>query len=196
MLIYPTETFFALGCPVDNSEGLKAIYDLKGREINKPLPALGSSFVNLEKLVRVDNGRRRLGEMFWPGPLSILCDALPAAPLPLRNADGEISVRITADEKAAELCEKLGTPLVATSANISGEFPAVSPEDFSAEFMVKIEASQTRVGFACWPWQNNPPLPSTVVAISGKGKIRMLREGRITAARLREAGFEFDRAGG
>lgn len=192
LLIYPTETFFALGCTVDNSEGMNAIYTLKLRERNKPLPVLGASIACLEKIVQLNFVVKRLGEVFWPGPLSILCPALSTAPSHLQNARGEISVRITSCANAAFLCEKLGKPLVATSANLSGEPPALKPEELAPTFMEKAAASKTGVGIILWPGENGLRLPSTIISLTMEGKIRLLREGRISAQRIARAGFEVE----
>lgn len=171
---------------------MEAIYSIKRRDHRKPLPVLGSSISNLEKIVRVDRVAKRLGEIFWPGPLSIICPALASAPIPLQNANGEISVRVSSNAKARELCEALASPLVATSANLSGEPPAMREWEFTEAFIANANASTIKVGLAGWPCENRERLPSTIVTPAENGKIRLLRLGQITANSLVRAGFEVE----
>lgn len=192
LLIYPTETFFALGCPVSNSEGMEAIYSIKGRDHRKPLPVLGSSISNLEKIVRLDLVAKRLGEIFWPGPLSILCQALASASLQLQNANGEISVRVSSNAQARKLCEALASPIAATSANLSGKPPAMREWEFTEDFIASANASAIKVGFAGWSSVNRERLPSTIIAPKENGKIRLLRAGQISANSIVSAGFEVE----
>jgi len=66
-----------------------------------------------------------LMQRFWPGSLSIIVPARSGLPSQLLDGRGFVSVRLTPHPQARELCLLAGSPLAATSANVSGD-PAVS----------------------------------------------------------------------
>jgi len=129
-LVYPTETFYALGAAIENAQALKKIYTIKGRPGSKPLPVIIGDMAQLA-LVLDENARtwpgfrcaHELMELFWPGPLSIVMPAKRTLPPQLSDAQGFVSVRLTPHPVAKKLCLAAKTPLAATSANISGEAP-------------------------------------------------------------------------
>lgn len=131
-IVYPTETFYALGASVGSSQALERVNAIKGRPRSKPLPVIIGDMDQLEQVLS-ENARdwaghglaRELMERFWPGSLSIIVPARTGLPSPLLDARGFVSVRLTPHPQARELCRLAGTPLAATSANVSGD-PAVS----------------------------------------------------------------------
>ncbi|MCX5910612.1 MAG: L-threonylcarbamoyladenylate synthase, partial [Deltaproteobacteria bacterium] len=75
---FPTETFYGLGADARNEEALQKIFQLKGREENKPLLLLIGDRDWLSGLVRnLPPVAGRLMEKFWPGPLTLVFEASP-----------------------------------------------------------------------------------------------------------------------
>ena len=131
-VVYPTETFYALGAVVGNASALQRIIAIKGRPQSKPLPVVIGGPGQLAALVSTRfqewEGREaalRLMERFWPGPLSIVVPGAEALSPLLMDPTGGVSVRLTPHPQARALCLLAGSPLCATSANASGR-PAVT----------------------------------------------------------------------
>jgi L-threonylcarbamoyladenylate synthase len=61
-----------------------------------------------------------LARHFWPGPLTIIVPASANVPLRVTGNTGRLALRQSRSVVAAGLLERLGHPLIATSANISG----------------------------------------------------------------------------
>lgn len=190
LLIYPTETFYALGCAANRPEAIREIYAIKGRDPKKPLPVLADSLANLKKIVEIDENALLLGRHFWPGPLSLLCAAKAEAVPYLKNPRGKTGVRLTSCAAAAEMARELGFPIVSTSANLAGEAPALAASQLSQGFLRRCAMSGGKIALAGWPMLNVVGLPSTFVDFMPGGEIVILREGQITAAMLRQAGFQ------
>ncbi|WP_067619196.1 L-threonylcarbamoyladenylate synthase [Dissulfuribacter thermophilus] len=130
VVAFPTETSYGLGASIYHSEALKTIYDLKERPEEKPLLVLISRLDDLKKVTeRIPDEARAMIERFWPGPLTILFDALPGLDNRLKNPQGKIAVRLTSHPIARELIEASGIPITGTSANPSGAPPARSPQE-------------------------------------------------------------------
>jgi L-threonylcarbamoyladenylate synthase len=118
LLIYPTDTLYALGgLALDAAVG-QAVRSAKGREESKPLPVIAGDLAQVRDLSSAfSETARRLAESFWPGPLTLVLPARKS--LPPEIATGTVAVRIPAHPLARRLCE-LG-PLISTSANRAGE---------------------------------------------------------------------------
>lgn len=184
VLVYPTETLYALGCDARNIAAVSRVLRLKGRPENKPLPVV---VADLDGLGRILEGEMpgdvlRLGERFWPGPLSILVRTRGLAPA-VRDGEGFTSVRVTAHPLAAALCSISGAPLVATSANLSGEPAAAVPEELDPVLAVWADLVLDQK-----PWPSGG-LASTVVALEGPGRLRLIRAGAVSIQALEARGF-------
>jgi L-threonylcarbamoyladenylate synthase len=187
VVIYPTETFYAIGCAVRAEEAVRRIAEYKNRDEDKPFPVIIGSREQLSQVAQgEDETSAKLMEIFWPGPLSVLLPARPDLPARLTSSEGLICLRWTPHPDAQVLCRMSGTPLLATSANTSGQ-PAVSCGE-------SLELELTRQ--ADWvlrrPCSDQFGLPSSVVCPLDGGRVRMVREGAISAQQLREAGFEME----
>jgi L-threonylcarbamoyladenylate synthase len=86
------------------------------------LPILVNDVVMAEDLAKEISSRfYLLARRFWPGPLTIIVPASSRVPLKVTGNTGRLAMRQANSKVASALIEKLGTPLVATSANISGK---------------------------------------------------------------------------
>ena len=122
VILYPTDTIYGLGCDVFNEEAVKRIYAVKKRRGNSPLLVLTHSISSVESLIEeMPADARRLAEMFWPGPVTLVLRAGKYLPRNITSEDGKIGIRIPKHEFCLRLCEHTGVPIVSTSANISGE---------------------------------------------------------------------------
>ena len=184
VVVYPTETLYALGCDATNAAACDRVMEIKARPEAKPLPLI---IGGLQMLPMVTDERpaalEQLAKTFWPGPLSILVKALPGLPAQLSDANGYTSVRWSGHPFASELARRLKRPVVATSANVSGQPAAALPEDIDP-FLVE------NAGAVYYdpPWPRGGK-PSTVVRVLGATRLAVLREGAVSVKRLCDKGF-------
>lgn len=184
VVIYPTETLYAVGCDACNQEACKSILAIKGRPGSKPLPLI---IGGLDMLGLVTDERppalEQLVSAFWPGPLSILVKALPELPSELSDDEGYTSVRWSGHPFAAELSRRLGRPLVSTSANLSGKAPVALPEDLDPDLLEKAGAV-----YSDPPWPKGGDA-STVIRVHSATRLEVLREGAVSVKMLCDKGF-------
>ncbi|CCH50495.1 L-threonylcarbamoyladenylate synthase [Pseudodesulfovibrio piezophilus] len=183
-VIYPTETLYALGCDATNAAACDKVIALKARPETKPLPLIVGG-VDMLGLVTDERPAvlQELASSFWPGPLSILLKALPTLPDALSDKDGYTSVRWSGHPFAAELSRRLRKPLVATSANLSGQPPVAMPEDMDPDLL-----SQVGVTYFDPPWPKGGK-PSTVIRPLSFNRLEIIREGAVTVKMLCDKGF-------
>ena len=119
----PTDTFYGLAVDPVNLHAVDRIYDIKTRARHKPLSLLIADVSQAYALARnCDTAFDRLAERFWPGPLTIIVRAGSKLPLRVTANTGNVALRVPEAPIARAIVEKLGLPITATSANLSG-FP-------------------------------------------------------------------------
>lgn len=135
VVAFPTETSYGLAASILSLPALERIFRMKRRPSEKPLLVLVSRVPELMGLTDViPEEAIPLMDRFWPGPLTILFPALPDLPWPLAGPTGKIGVRISSHPLAQALVTAVGSPITATSANLSGLAPACDPEEIRRQF--------------------------------------------------------------
>ncbi|MBV8845233.1 MAG: threonylcarbamoyl-AMP synthase [Bryobacterales bacterium] len=118
----PTDALYALVCDPLNLHAVGNIFIAKGRSAERALPLLVSDVIMAEELVKEVSTRfYMLARHFWPGPLTIIVPASSKVPLKVTGNTGRLAIRQAQCKVATALLERLNQPLVATSANFSGQ---------------------------------------------------------------------------
>jgi L-threonylcarbamoyladenylate synthase len=118
----PTDALYTLVADPFNLHAVGLVFLAKGREIHRSLPLLVGDVLMAEELAKELTPRfRLLARLFWPGPLTIVVPASAKVPLKVTGNAGRVALRQSRSRVAAALIEELQQPLIATSANISGQ---------------------------------------------------------------------------
>jgi L-threonylcarbamoyladenylate synthase len=140
LVVFPTESFYALGAHAFNIRALEEVYLLKRRPRHLPLLILIEGRRSLELLVKpVAPWVNRLIEAFWPGPLTLVLPPRGGITPHLLGPTGGVAVRWSPNPVALELVAYLEAPLVGTSANISGDQPASRVEELSMSISLGVQ---------------------------------------------------------
>ena len=183
LLIYPTETFFALGGLAADALAVKRVYAVKMRPASSPLPIIAATLAQLNAVVCLETAPHALLHHFWPGALTVLLPARPSLPAALVNAQGKAAVRISPHPWARALALAAGGALTASSANISGHQSARALTQLEPALLDKVDGVLT----ACPTTAGG--LPSTLVEPCGDGLLRVLRRGAVPCEALEGAGY-------
>jgi L-threonylcarbamoyladenylate synthase len=123
----PTDALYTLVCDPLNLHAVGRIFAAKGREQDRALPLLVSDVVMAEELTKETSARfYLLARHFWPGELTIIVHASSRVPLKVTGNTGRLAMRQSKSKVANALLERLAQPLIATSANLSGQPTCVS----------------------------------------------------------------------
>jgi len=133
IILYPTDTVWGIGCDATNEEAIKKIYALKQREESKSMIVL----MNGEKMMY--NVFKDIPDVAWDildyaeKPTTLILDNPRNIAKNIVADDNTLGVRIVKDPFCFKLMERMKSPLVSTSANISGNvtpktFKEISPE--------------------------------------------------------------------
>jgi L-threonylcarbamoyladenylate synthase len=170
LLIFPTDTLYALGARIDAPLLVRRVREAKGRGDRKPLPLVAGDLAQARLLCAAwPELAERLAAAFWPGPLTLILPASAAVSLDVTSGSGTVAVRVPALELARALCARAG-PLVSTSANRAGELPPLTCAEAVAGVgsyaALALDAGAGR------------PLASTIVNLTS-GRAELLREGAV-----------------
>lgn len=176
LVVYPTETFYALGADPFSPAALERLFAIKGRDPEKPIALIAAdSRMAFEIASAVPHTARRLADAFWPGSLTIVLPPREGVPHQLIGPDG-VGIRVSPHPVARALSAGLRRPITATSANLSGQPPATT-----------LAAARNALGDKVKVYLEGGTLsgssPSTVVACHADG-IRVIREGAIAQREL------------
>ncbi|MBU2514747.1 threonylcarbamoyl-AMP synthase [bacterium] len=173
VIVYPTETFYALGCAADNSEAVQKIYEIKKRKSGFPLLVLIDSWQMLDQYAdNLDSSKMSLLKKHWPGPLTAILQTKDSKLAKELNYQySTLGFRMTSSPIARELIRMAGVPLVGTSANRSSE-PEAATCDAAKQYFTN------QVDIYIDGGRSPGILPSTLIDLTGKD-YKVIREGMI-----------------
>ncbi|MEM1379143.1 MAG: L-threonylcarbamoyladenylate synthase [Pseudomonadota bacterium] len=173
----PTETVYGLAALASDGEAVARVYATKGRPQFNPLIVHCASLDEASAVVALDQCARRLAEMFWPGPLTIVLEKQEAASVADLAGAGlpTLAVRVPAHPLMREVIAEVGAPLVAPSANRSGRLSPTTAAHVIDEFG---DAVPVLDGGPC-----SAGIESTIVSLA-KSRPTLLRPGAIPAHKI------------
>jgi L-threonylcarbamoyladenylate synthase len=179
LVVIPTDTVYGIGADAFNSSAVRALLAAKNRGPDMPVGVLVGSWTTIDGLVlTVPRSARLLIEAFWPGDVSIVLPHAPSLAWDLGQSHGTVMLRMPLHPFAIELLREVG-PMAVSSANVSGQPPAVTAED-----------ARTQLGDSVSVYldggPSGDPVPSTIVDLSCDEPV-VLREGAVPTAAISEA---------
>lgn len=186
LVAIPTESSYALCVSPFDARAVERLCAIKGRPDGKPILVLISRREQVSHLVqRISPAASYLMDRFWPGPLTIVCQAASELPSALTAGTGTIGIRLPNHSVLTTVIDHVG-PVTGTSANRSGEPPLRTAREVEA-------ALGDQLDLILNPGPADGASPSTLVDATG-GPVRLLREGPVTReqleAVLRPAGYQ------
>ncbi len=172
LVAFPTETYYGLGVDPFNEDALQRLFLIKKRPAVKPVLVLISSREQLALLASsVPDVAHYLMDDFWPGPLTMVLPARPELSSILTGNTSTVGMRQSPHPVARALLQACKIPLTATSANKSGDDPAVSAEEVDEIFGHEVDL--------ILDGGNTPGKSGSTLIGFAEGRIRPIREGRI-----------------
>ncbi len=162
--VIPTDTVYGIAAHPKHAEAVERLVAIKERSLNKPIALLAADWTDVRAFgVAFPPKAEELAMRFWPGALTLVLE------LPSGGFEG---FRVPAHEWTRELLRRCGGVLRVSSANLSGEMPAVDAA-----------AALASVGIAsdllADDGTSSGGTASTVVKITRTGEVSVLRQGPI-----------------
>ena len=176
VVAFPTDTFYGLAADPRNDAAVSRIYEIKGRPLVAAMPLIAASREQADGAAVFDAAAERLAASFWPGPLTIVLPATPAIAPAVLGGGTTVAIRVPAHEIARALAQELGFPITSTSANRSGDAPAVTGAD-----LARLGRDDIDLLLDAGPCPGG--LPSTIVEMDAHGP-RLVRAGAVAWERV------------
>lgn len=120
VVLYPTDTVFAIGCDLNSKSGIQRVRQIKQLTNDKPLTFLCPSLSNIANYAVVSDAAYRLMRHLIPGPYTFLLPATKLVPKlvmsPKRRTTG---IRVPDHAVCQTLLSLLSNPIISTSAHVS-----------------------------------------------------------------------------
>jgi len=161
---FPTETVYGLGANANDDSAISLLYQIKRRHSDKKFTVLIANKTDISLYTdNISRETQKLMEKFWPGPMTLVVPG---------NKGGDVGIRAPDHRVAVDLITRCGFPIVAPSANISGEPPLTNAKEvfniFKNKIDIVLDYDETNIGMA-----------STVIK-SDKNGVKILRHGAIS----------------
>ena len=118
IVIYPTEGIYGIGCDPYNKHSVEKIFQIKGRDYDKRFILISSQVEFLTDIidtyVALDERLKSKDFVTWIVPANDSCPSW-------LKSDAGVAVRITQHPVVKDLCNKLGSPIISTSANYANQ---------------------------------------------------------------------------
>jgi L-threonylcarbamoyladenylate synthase len=181
VIAVPTDTVYGLVCLFDSESGVQRLFEIKGRPRTKPVPVLLGTATELTLVARdIPHKAWPLIYAHWPGPVTIVVPALSSISGRITAGTGTVGTRVPAHPAVLDILEAVGLPFASSSANRSGQVPAVTAEQVVENLGhdVDIVVDGGDLG--------SQAIASTVVDLTTT-PVLIRRRGAIPAAAIREA---------
>ncbi|MBI5547706.1 MAG: threonylcarbamoyl-AMP synthase [Deltaproteobacteria bacterium] len=133
LIAYPTDSYYGLGCDLLSKRAIDRLYVLKGHDRKRPMSLLVPDLSDLAKYAKVSNFAYRVIRHLAPGPFTFVLEATRLVPDAMQTRQKTVGLRITEHPVAKGLCERIGRPLVTTSAQ-KGEEVLIGADEIRDAF--------------------------------------------------------------
>ncbi|MBS0612126.1 MAG: threonylcarbamoyl-AMP synthase [Proteobacteria bacterium] len=171
VIVYPTDSCYALGCHIGDKEALERIRAIREADRHHHFTLVCRDLSEVARYAHVDNWQYRLLRANTPGPYTFLLKATKETPRRLKHERrGTIGLRVPDHPVTALLLAELGEPIMSSTLHLPGdELPLTDAREIAdrLEHRVDLVLDGGNCGL----------VPTTVVDLSGDHAI-VTREGR------------------
>ena len=169
IVIYPTDTIYALGCDALNNRAIERLCRIKGINPEKQLLSIVCSGISqAAEYARIDNHTFKILKEYLPGPFTFILQGTTKLPKVFRGRKS-VGVRVPDQPVAQALCEAVGHPILSTSVALDDEDELENPESIAmhydevADLMLMAGEGST--------------IPSTIIDLTDTSAPEVIRQG-------------------
>ena len=169
IVIYPTDTIYALGCDALNNRAIERLCRIKGINPEKQLLSIVCSGISqAAEYARIDNHTFKILKEYLPGPFTFILQGTTKLPKVFRGRKS-VGIRVPDQPVAQALCEAVGHPILSTSVALDDEDELVNPESIAMHYDdiadLMLMAGEGSV------------IPSTIVDLTDAAAPEVIRQG-------------------
>ncbi|NVM24589.1 MAG: threonylcarbamoyl-AMP synthase [Desulfobacterales bacterium] len=163
LIIYPTDTFYGIGCDLFQKKSIQRIYHLKRRPLAKPFSFVCANLKDISLYAQVSNHAYRIMKRSLPGPYTFILEGTRLVPKLMLTRRRTVGIRVPNNKICLSIVKNLGRPIISTSVPL--DEPSVIHDTYSSSVEMVIDG-----GVISYE-------PSTVVSLIDD-RAEVIREGK------------------
>ena len=116
VVVYPTDTYYGIGCDIMNKKAIERIYQIKQRNKSKPFSFICSGLKNISHYAKVSNYAYKTMKRLLPGPYTFILEGSRLVPKIMLTKRRTAGIRVPDNPICLSLVKELGNPVITTSA--------------------------------------------------------------------------------
>ena len=118
IVVYPTDTYYGIGCDIMNKKAIEKIYQIKQRDKSKPFSFICSDLKNISRYAKVSNYAYKTMKRLLPGPYTFILEGSKLVPKMMLTKRKTAGIRVPENPICLTLVKELGNPVITTSATM------------------------------------------------------------------------------
>ncbi|RTZ90439.1 MAG: threonylcarbamoyl-AMP synthase [Deltaproteobacteria bacterium] len=115
VIAYPTDTVYGIGCDLFNKGAIEKVYQIKGKQRNKPLSFICSDLSDISQYAYVQDYAYKIMKRLLPGPYTFILQATKLVPKIVQTKQKTVGIRVPDNRICFEIVKGLGHPVINTS---------------------------------------------------------------------------------
>lgn len=177
IIIYPTDTLYAMGCDALNNGAIERLCRIKGVNPQKQTLSVVCDGISMaSEYARIDNEAFRILRRNLPGPFTFVLPAASSLPKVFKGRK-EVGIRVPDNPIATAIAARLAHPILSSSLKVDDEVPEFDAQElamaFEGQAELLVDDGESGNGDLGWV-----PGPSTVVDLTDSCSPEIIREGK------------------
>ena len=118
VVVYPTDTYYGIGCDIMNKKAIERIYQIKNRNKSKPFSFICSDLKNISLYAKVSNYAYKTMKRLLPGHYTFILEGSKLVPKIMLTKRRTAGIRVPDNPICLNLVKELGNPVITTSATM------------------------------------------------------------------------------
>ena len=137
LIIYPTDTFYGIGCDLFNKKSIQRVYQIKRRPLKKPFSFVCADLKDISLYAQVSNYAYRIMKRLLPGPYTFILEGARLVPKLMLTRRRTVGIRVPKNKICLDIVKSLGRPIISTSVQLDD--PSVIHDTYSSFVEVVID---------------------------------------------------------
>jgi tRNA threonylcarbamoyl adenosine modification protein (Sua5/YciO/YrdC/YwlC family) len=139
IIAYPTDTFYGIGCDLLNRRAIEKIYQIKKRPYHKPFSFICSDLKNISQYTKLTDYGYKTMKRLLPGPYTFILEGTKLVPKIMQTKRKTVGIRVPDNRICLDIVEKLGRPIISTSALVKEDEPLMDPYEIEQVFGSRLD---------------------------------------------------------
>lgn len=137
VILYPTDTVYGLGANIFDNKAVRRVFEIKQRNLLKPLSILVSNVKTIDLVAKVSLGQKNTISHYLPGPYTFILNKRRIVPRVITSGLANVGVRVPDCELACRLASIF--PITTTSANLSDDEMLSNPREILEQLDCEVD---------------------------------------------------------